>query len=214
MEKLVLTERQQQIFEFILSNINKFGYPPTIPEVQEKFSFKSPNAVKDHLEALKRKGYIARRPYKSRGIEILNGNISKGVTNNTDDNVTEVPIVGSVSAGMPILAQENIEGTIFVDKIIAKNSRNMFVLRIKGESMINAGILDGDFVLVHQQPTANQGEIVVALIDDEATVKRFYKDKNKIKFKPENDTMEPIIVDLKSSNVKIIGKIKGVIRKV
>ena len=115
---------------------------------------------------------------------------------------------------MPILAQENIEGSIFVDKIISRNNRGMFALRIKGTSMINAGILDGDFVLVHQQPTAEQGEIVVALIEDEATVKRFYKDKNKIKLKPENDTMEPIIIDPEENDVAIIGKVQGVVRKV
>lgn len=213
MEKLILTKRQQQIFDFILSNIDKFGYPPTIPEIQENFSFKSPNAVQDHLEALKRKGYIARRPHKSRGLEILNGRISKNNTINADNNITEVLIVGSVSAGMPILAQENIEGSIFVDKIISRNSRGMFALRIKGTSMVNAGILDGDFVLVHQQPTAEQGEIVVVLIEDEATVKRFYKEKNKIKLKPENDSMEPIFIDPKENNVKIVGKVEGVIRK-
>jgi len=214
MEKSILTERQQQIFDFILSNINKYGYPPSIPEVQEKFSFKSPNAVQDHLEALERKGYIARRPHKSRGLEILNGKIAKDNIDNIDDNVTEVPIVGSVSAGVPILAQENIEGTIFVDKLISRNNKGMFALRIKGTSMINAGILDGDFVLVRQQPTAEQGEIVVVLIEDEATVKRFYKDKNKIKLKPENDTMDPIIIDPKENSVTIIGKVQGVIRKI
>lgn len=214
MKNSILTKRQQQIFDFILSNIDKFGYPPTIPEIQHKFSFKSPNAAQDHLEALERKGYIARRPHKSRGLEILNGKISKDNTISADDNITEVPIVGSVSAGMPILAQENIEGSIFVDKIISRNNRGMFALRIKGTSMVNAGILDGDFVLVHQQPTAEQGEIVVALIEDEATVKRFYKDKNKIKLKPENDTMEPIIIDPEENDVTIIGKVQGVVRKV
>ena len=213
MKSSVLTKRQQQIFDFILSNIDKFGYPPTIPEIQHEFSFKSPNAVQDHLEALERKGYIARRPHKSRGLEILNGKISKDNTINADDNITEVPIVGSVSAGMSILAQENIEGSIFVDKIISRNSRGMFALRIKGTSMVNAGILDGDFVLVHQQPTAEQGEIVVVLIGDEATVKRFYKEKNKIKLKPENDTMEPIFIDPRENDVKIIGKVQGVVRK-
>ena len=214
MKNSILTKRQQQIFDFILSNIDKFGYPPTIPEIQEKFSFKSPNAVQGHLEALERKGYIARRPHKSRGLEILNGKNSKDKITNANDNITEVPIVGSVSAGTPILAQENIEGSIFVDKVISRNSRGMFALRIKGTSMVNAGILDGDFVLVHQQPTAEQGEIVVALIENEATVKRFYKDKNKIKLKPENDTMKPIIIDTKENDVTIIGKVEGVIRKI
>jgi repressor LexA len=208
MEKSVLTKRQQQIFEFILSSIDKFGYPPSIPEVQEKFSFKSPNAVNDHLNALERKGHISRRPHKSRGIEILNHASLK-----TDNNVTEMPIIGRVSAGTPILAEENIEGTIFVDKSLARNSRGMFALRVKGTSMINAGILDGDFVLVRQQPTAEQGEMVVVLVEDEATVKKFYREKNKIRLQPENDTMESIIVDPKESNVRIIGKVEGVIRK-
>jgi repressor LexA len=216
MEKSALTKRQQQIFNFILLNIDKFGYPPSIPEIQKKFSFKSPNAVNDHLNALERKGHISRRPHKSRGIEVLNHTSFK--TNNSDvdddDNVTEMPIIGRVSAGTPILAEENIEGTIFVDKSLARNNRGMFVLRVKGTSMINAGILDGDFVLVRQQPTAEQGEMVVALIEDEATVKRFYRDKNKIRLQPENDTMEPIIIDPKESNVRILGKVEGVIRKI
>jgi len=210
----VLTNRQRKIFEFILLNIEKFGYPPSIPEVQKKFSFKSPNAVQDHLEALKRKGYIARRPHKSRGIEILNRTHLKRNNGSVNDNPIEVPIIGKVSAGSPILAQENIEGTIFVDKSITTHAKGIFALRVKGESMINAGIFDGDFVLVRQQPVAEQGEMVVVLIEDEATVKRFYKEKDKIRLQPENDTMEPIIVDPKVDNVKIIGKIEGVIRKI
>lgn len=208
-----LTKRQRKIFEFILSNIEKFGYPPSIPEVQKKFSFKSPNAVKDHLEALVRKGYIARRPHKSRGIEILNRVHPKRDNSSINDSTIEVPIVGRVSAGIPILAQENIEGTIFVDKSIVPNAKDIFALRVKGDSMINAGIFDGDFVLVHQQPVAEQGEAVIALIEDEATVKRFYKEKGMIKLQPENDTMKPIIIDPKEKRISIIGKVKGVIRK-
>ena len=209
--KLPLTERQRKIFDFILSNITKFGYPPTIPEIQEKFSFKSPNAAQDHLEALERKGYISRRPYKSRGIEIL---VDKEIRNNNGNNdVTEVPIIGRVAAGSPMLAQENIEGTIFVDSSIARKSKKIFALRVEGTSMINAGILNGDLVLVRQQPTAEQGEMVVVLIGDEATVKRFYKYKNKIKLQPENDSMEPIFIDPEDSEVKIIGKVEGVVRK-
>lgn len=209
-----LTKRQWEIFKFILSNIEKFGYPPSIPEVQEKFSFKSPNAVRDHLEALERKGYIARRPHKSRGIEILNHIYPKKNNGNVDDKTIEVPIVGRVSAGSPILAQENIEGTIFIDKFFTKHTKGIFALRVKGESMINAGIFDRDFVLVHQQPIAEQGEMVVALVEDEATVKRFYKDKDKIRLQPENDTMKPIIIDPRVDNVRIIGKIEGVIRRI
>jgi len=209
-----LTNRQQEIFKFILSNIEKFGYPPSIPEVQKKFSFKSPNAVRDHLEALERKGYIARRPHKSRGIEILDHIHLRKKNGSVNDKTIEVPIVGRVSAGSPILAQENIEGTIIVDKFFAKYTEGIFALRVKGESMINAGIFDGDFVLVHQQSIAQQGEMVVALVEDEATVKRFYKDRDKIRLQPENDTMEPIIVDPRVDDVRIIGKIEGVIRRI
>lgn len=134
--------------------------------------------------------------------------------NDTVNNKVEVPIVGRVSAGLPIFAEENIEGTLIVDYLLLKNPDKVFALRVRGTSMVNAGILDGDFVLVRQQPIAEQGEMVVVLIEDEATVKRFYKDKDKIKLQPENDTMEPIIVDPKENNIRIIGKIEGVIRKV
>lgn len=208
-----LTKRQHKIFGFILLNIEKFGYPPSIPEVQKEFSFKSPNAVKDHLEALVRKGYISRRPHKSRGIEILNHAYPKRNNGSVNNDTIEVPIVGKVAAGSPILAQENIEGTIFVDKSIVTHTKGIFALRVKGESMINAGIFDGDFVLVRQQPIAEQGEMVVVLIEDEATVKRFYKNKDKIILQPENDTMEPMIIDPKEKRISIIGKVKGVIRK-
>ncbi len=130
------------------------------------------------------------------------------------NNKFEVPIIGKVSAGLPILAEENIEGTLTVDSSLIKNPDKVFALRVKGTSMINAGILDGDFVLVHQQPTAEQGEMVVVLIADEATVKRFYRDKNKIRLQPESDTMKPIIVDPADKNIMIIGKVAGVIRKI
>lgn len=134
--------------------------------------------------------------------------------NDTVNNKVEVPIVGRVSAGLPIFAEENIEGTLIVDYLLVKNPDKVFALRVRGTSMVNAGILDGDFVLVRQQTIAEQGEMVVVLIEDEATVKRFYKHKDKIKLQPENDTMEPIIVDPKENNIRIIGKIEGVIRKV
>ena len=134
--------------------------------------------------------------------------------NDTVNNKVEVPIVGRVSAGLPIFAEENIEGTLIVDYLLVKNPDKVFALRVKGTSMINAAILDGDFVLVRQQPIAEQGEMVLVLIEEEATVKRFYKDKDKIKLQPENDTTEPIIVDPKENNIRIIGKIEGVIRKV
>lgn len=207
-----LTKRQKQILDFIIKNIDTYGFPPSISEIQEKFSFKSPNAVQDHLAALERKRYISRHPHKSRGIEILIHKNNKQENGNI--NTTEIPIVGRVTAGSPILAQENLKGTLAVDKSIIRNSNNVFALRVQGDSMINAGILDGDFVLVHQQPLANQGEIVVALIEDEATVKRFYKEKNRIKLQPENENMSTIVVDPKDKNISILGKVEGVIRKI
>ncbi len=209
-----LTQRQKEILGFIISHIEQYGYPPSIPEIQKNFSFKSPNAVSDHLEALERKGYIARRPHKSRGIEVLIQSKPEKNDSFNGGNVAEVPIVGRVSAGTPILAEENLEGSLFVDKSLVRNPKGVFALRVQGKSMVNAGILDGDFVLVKQQPVAEQGEIVVVLIEDEATVKRFYKDKNKIRLQPENDTMNPMVVDSKKSSVRILGKVVGVIRKI
>lgn len=211
MKNLMLTERQGEILKFIILNKEKYGYPPSIPEIQEIFSFKSPNAVKDHLEALERKGYISRRARKARGIEVL---VHATSNENDKNNAIEIPIVGEISAGRPILAQENIEGNIVIDKSIVKNSNGVFALRVKGDSMINAGILNGDYVITSQQQDAEQGDIVVALIEDEATVKRFYKEGNRIRLQPENDTMEPIIIKPSENNVRIIGKIKGVIRKI
>ena len=211
MKNLELTERQGEILKFVILNKEKFGYPPSIPEIQKNFSFKSPNAVKDHLMALERKGYISRRAHKARGIEVLGCDTSK---KNYKDKAIEIPIVGEISAGSPILAQENIEGTIVIDKSIIKNSEGIFALRVKGDSMINAGILNGDYVIAYQQHNAEQGDIVVALIENEATVKRFYKEKNRIRLQPENDAMGPIFIEPNENRFRIIGKIKGVIRKI
>jgi repressor LexA len=140
--------------------------------------------------------------------------IEKSNIRESKNNKIEIPIIAKVSAGVPILAEEDIEGTLTVDSSFIKNPDKVFALRVKGSSMINAGILEGDFVLVRQQSVAEQGEMVIALIEDEATVKRFYRDKDKIKLQPENDTMEPIIVDPADKNIIIIGKVEGVIRKV
>lgn len=208
----LLTNRQRQIFNFILSNIGSYGFPPTVSEIQNHFSFKSPNAVQDHILALEKKGYISRYPHKSRGIEILVSNFDN--KEKKDSNITEVPIVGQVRAGVPIMAYENIEGKIAVDRGLIKELSNSFALKVKGDSMINAGILNGDFIIVHQQPVAEQGEIIVALIEDETTVKRYFKDKNKIRLVPENDTMLPIIVDPKTKTIQILGKVQVVIRRV
>jgi len=213
MKNSVLTKRQQQIFEFIISSIDKFGYPPSIPEIQEEFSFKSPNAVQDHLGALERKGYIYRRPHKSRGIEVLVHTVEK--ENNNNNNGTTIPIVGMVAAGTPIFAQENIEGMLTVDKYLAKSPKGIFALRIEGNSMVNAGILDGDYVIVHQQQNAEEGDIIIALIEDEATVKKFYKDRSsrRVILQPANDNMKLLYVDPSYDKFMIVGKVEGVIRK-
>jgi len=212
MKNSLLTKRQNQIFEFIISSIDKFGYPPSIPEIQKEFSFKSPNAVQDHLGALERKGYISRRPHKSRGIEVLVHTVEK---ENNNNNITTIPIVGMVAAGAPVFAQEDIEGMLTVDKYLAKSPNGVFALRIEGNSMVNAGILNGDYVIVHQQRDAEEGDIIVALIEDEATVKKFYKDKssNRVILQPANDNIKPIYVDPSYDKFTIIGKVKGVIRK-
>ena len=213
MQSRVLTKRQTQIFDFILSNIDKFGYPPSIPEVQKRFSFKSPNAVQSHFDALERKGYVSRRPHKSRGIEVL---VHTAQKENNNNNVSTIPIVGNISAGNPILAQENIEGELAVDKSLVKNPTGVFALKVKGDSMIEAGILDGDHVVVRQQQSAEEGDIIVALIEDKATVKKFYMDKssNRVILRPANENMEPIYVDLSYNNFMILGKVTGVIRKI
>ena len=213
MKNLALTKRQEQIFQFILSTIGRLGYPPSIQEIQEEFSFKSPNAVRDHLTALERKGYVYRHPHKSRGIEVLVHVVQK---ENSNSNVTTIPIVGNVSAGAPIFAQENIEGLLTVDKYLAKSPNGVFALRVEGNSMINAGILDGDYVIARQQHNAEEGQVIVALIEDETTVKKFYRDNssNRVILQPANDSMEPIYVDPSYDRFMIIGKVTGVIRKV
>jgi repressor LexA len=146
--------------------------------------------------------------------EAIDNWIKKSNIGNNKSNKIEVPIIGKVSAGQPILAEENTEGSLSVDSSLIKNPDKVFALRVKGTSMINAGILDGDFVLVRQQPIAEQGEMVIALIENEATVKRFYKDKGKIRLQSENNTMKPIIVDPSDKSIMIIGKVEGVIRKI
>lgn len=206
-----LTKRQQEILDFITEFLETNGFPPTVAEIQKEFSFKSPNAVQDHLSAIERKGYISRNPYKSRGIKILPCN--PAVVQGKNSNVIEIPIIGKVAAGQPILAEENIEGTLTVDKFLAREENGTFALHVKGNSMIDANIKDGDYVIIQKQLQVNQGEIAAILIDNEATVKKFYREKDKIRLQPENDAMKPMIIDPKEKQVSIIGKVKGVIRK-
>lgn len=200
-----LTQRQQQILDFIISEIGRKGYPPSVREIGQAVGLTSSSTVHSHLAALEKKGYIRRDPTKPRALEIFDFRPNdRGVSSG---KVRSVPLVGRVAAGIPLLAQENIEDSFALPTEIA--GENTFMLRVKGESMIDAGILDGDYLIVRQQATADNGDIVVALIGDESTVKRFFKKGERIVLKPENKLMEPIIIP----DVTILGKVIGLMRK-
>ncbi|ODA43010.1 transcriptional repressor LexA [Desulfosporosinus sp. BG] len=198
-----LSQRQMKILEFIKEEIRKKGYPPAVREIGEAVGLLSSSTVHGHLQTLEDKGYIRRDPTKPRAIEILD---SSSETLESK-KVIHIPIIGHVTAGQPILAVENIEGTFPVPDDLVRQD-NVFMLRVQGESMIGAGILDGDFIIVRQQNEARNGEIVVALIGEEATVKRFFKERTLIRLQPENPSMEPIY----SQDVSILGKVVGVYR--
>ena len=197
-----ISAEQQEILEYIKETILKKGYPPSVREICEAVSLKSTSSVHSHLETLEKNGYIRRDPTKPRTIEIVDDSF-----NLTRREVVNVPLIGSVAAGQPILAEENIENYFPIPVEFLPNE-SIFMLRVKGESMINAGIFDGDQVLVKQQNTARNGEIVVALLEDSATVKRFYKENGYYRLQPENDAMEPILTD----HVEILGTVIGLIR--
>ena len=197
-----ITDKQAEILEYIKDQILNRGFPPAVREICEAVHLKSTSSVHSHLETLEKNGYIRRDPTKPRAIEILDDTF-----NLTRREVTNVPLVGRVAAGEPILAQENIENYFPIPVEMLPNN-NTFMLTVKGESMINAGILDGDYVLVEEQHTASNGDMVVALIEDGATVKTFYKEEGMIRLQPENDFMDPIIV----RDVQILGKVIGVFR--
>ena len=197
-----LTKKQTEILEYIKSQILNKGYPPSVRDICTAVNLKSTSSVHAHLETLEKNGYIRRDPTKPRAIEIIDDNF-----NLTRREVVNVPLIGQVAAGQPLLAVENITGYFPIPaEFIPKEE--VFMLNVKGESMVNAGIYDGDQIIVKQQSTASNGEIVVALVDDSATVKRFYKENGHIRLQPENDFMEPIIVD----SCEIIGKVIGLIR--
>ena len=183
-----ITDKQREILEYIKAEILNRGYPPAVREICEAVKLKSTSSVHAHLETLEKNGYIRRDPTKPRAIEIVDENF-----NLTRREMVNVPIVGKVAAGEPILAVENIENYFPIPAEFMPNEPT-FILQVQGESMINAGILDGDYVLVQQQPTANDGDMVVALVDDSATVKTFYKENGYYRLQPENDFMDPIIV--------------------
>lgn len=197
-----ISQKQREILEYIKQEIQKKGYPPAVREICEAVHLKSTSSVHSHLETLEKNGYIRRDPTKPRAIEIMDDTF-----NLTRREVVNVPMVGRVAAGEPILATENVENYFPIPAEFMPNEKT-FMLKVKGESMINAGIFDGDNILVKQQSTASNGDMVVALVEDSATVKTFYKEEGHYRLQPENDTMDPIIVE----QVDILGKVFGVFR--
>ena len=222
-----LTQRQREILDFISASIVERGFPPTLREIGEHFSIRSTNGVNDHLKALEKKGHLRREDLKSRAMrpvlpdgsgEIVPLGRSRAGTDvqhvSNDDDMAEIPILGRVAAGQPILAVEAATDTVRVDRVLIGGHREVFGLRIVGESMIEDGIFDGDYVFVKKTPSAKSGDIVVAMIEGEATVKRYYPEGDRIRFQPANQNMDPIIVrkaDFKT--VDIIGIVVGVYRK-
>jgi len=200
--KKSISDKQDNILKFIKRELENKGYPPSVREICDAVNLRSPSTVHGHLDRLEKKGLIRRDPTKPRAIELLDSD-----KHMPKKEIIHVPVVGKVTAGLPILAVENIEDTFPVPLDYVDNS-DMFMLSVKGDSMINAGIFDNDYVLVRQQQHAKNGDIVVALIEDEATIKTFYKENNHIRLQPQNPIMKPIIV----YDVKILGKVIGVFR--
>jgi repressor LexA len=225
-----LTERQEKILAFIKKAILEQGYPPTIREIGEHFGIRSTNGVNDHLKALERKGYLLRGELKSRALSVIDGGKHGGppvrprfpqradvhAVPDLPGEVIEVPVVGKVAAGTPILAQENVTDHVRIDSfLIGDTAKKVFALKVIGDSMTGDGILDGDYIFVRKQLQAAPGEIVVALIEDEATVKRFFPEGDRIRFQPSNPNHEPIYVSREEfRETQIIGLVIGVYRKV
>ena len=199
-----ITKKQSEILEYIKNEILNRGFPPAVREICDAVHLKSTSSVHSHLESLEKNGYIRRDPTKPRAIEILADNF-----NLVRREIINVPIMGKVAAGSPILAVENVDGYFPIPSEYMPKGKTTFMLEVKGESMINAGIFNGDKVLVQQQTTAENGEMIVALVEDSATVKTYYKEDGYYRLQPENDDMTPIIVD---GELKILGKVIGVFR--
>lgn len=194
-------DKQSEIYEFLKTYTESKGYPPSVREICEAVSLRSTSTVHGHLKRLEKKGMIKRDPSKPRALEIAE-------LSSTKKEMINIPIVGKITAGSPILATENIEDTFPLPLDYIKHDRELFMLRVSGQSMINAGIRDNDLAIIESAQSAINGEIVVALIDDSATIKRFYREKDHIRLQPENDTMDPILVD----DCKILGKLVGIFR--
>ena len=199
-----ITPKQQEILDFLKKEILMKGYPPAVREICEAVHLKSTSSVHSHLETLEKNGYIRRDPTKPRAIEIMDDSFNYL---RTETEIASIPVIGTVAAGQPLLAGENITDYFPFPANLLPN-KETFILRVKGDSMINMGILDGDYIIVEQTNTAQNGEVIVALVDDSATVKRFYAEDGHFRLQPENDFMEPIIVD----HVEILGKVIRLIR--
>lgn len=205
-----LTKRQQEIFDFIHKYSAKYGYPPTVRDIGKAVGLASSSTVHAHLANLEKIGLLRRDPSKPRAIELLDRAVGNAVDSMRSIVRTDgLPLVGSVAAGQPVLAEENIEDYIQVPEV-AGGGDGEYLLRIRGDSMKNVGILEGDFVVVRPQETAQEGDIVVALLGEEATVKRFFREKDHIRLQPENETMEPI----RSKEVKVLGRVVGLLRSI
>jgi repressor LexA len=224
-----LTQRQQMVLDFIRQSISDRGYPPTLREIGARMGIRSTNGVNDHLRALERKGYLTREDMKSRALRptsqlpATNGAAAKAGAGDqvplalpaNDDDMIDVQILGRVAAGLPLFAEEQVIDTVRIDRGLLKGGREVFGLKVHGDSMIDAGILSGDYIFVRKQLTAQRGDIVVALIGDEATVKYYYPEKDYVRFQPANKTMAPILVramDFKPT--MLLGVVVGVFRRI
>jgi repressor LexA len=210
----VLTDRQQEILNFIAASITERGYPPTLREIGLHFGIRSTNGVNDHLRALEKKGHLQREDLKSRALRPVALPGAAQARPEPHPDIIEIPVIGRVAAGVPLLAVENVQDTVQVDRFFIGQTREVFALRVKGESMIEDGIFDGDYIFVRKQLQAASGEIVVAMIEDEATVKRFYPEGDRVRFQPSNPRLKPIYVRREEfRETQIIGVVVGVYRK-
>lgn len=209
-----LTDRQRQLLEFIEDHIRIHGFPPSIREMADHMGIRSTNGVNDHLKALMKKGYIAKgQGLKSRAISLLT-HPKRASARKPEEPVVAVPILGRVAAGVPVLSDENFEGAISLGRSLLPSNHNLFALRVHGDSMIGKGIFEGDLVLVKSQRVADSGQIVVALVDGEATVKTFRRLKNTIRLEPANENMEPIVIRRQDfAPTSILGVVTGVYRQ-
>jgi repressor LexA len=209
---IMLSKRQSEIYDFVLNYVDEHGYPPTVREIGEAVGLASPSTVHAHLANLERAGYLRRDPTKPRALEVTGrGRAPAGAAGRTEPRM--LPLVGEIAAGGPLLAEENIEDYLTVPEPLSRGGEE-FLLRVKGESMVDAGILPGDYVVVHRQSTAQNGDVVVALAGDdeaadEATVKRFFREEGRVRLQPENAALEPLYPE----HVKVLGKVVGVFRR-